>query len=237
MTTINDLISTLQEVPEEKRNLPIYVCNEESSDNFPVKSVSRHDTAEGYGETNPLGINFAVPELVSVAAKHENLRTEEQAMDEIASIRARFDMVGTEFVKADIEDHVRGILEELPSDVAECLAPIYVQQMVEGFSWKALRDIIIARGNEHLGDSVAEMVGIPTDAQFGPEYAIRVTSHDSNGEVLRDTRLNKTAASLVEEIEQAKNIPGAVEVTINGIYFTEDGTQRPMGDLLTVWSI
>lgn len=233
MTTINDLISTLQEVPEEKRNLPIYVCDEDSSDNFPVKAVSRYDQAEDYGETNPLGITFAVPDLGSLPVEQQNY----WAMNKIASVRARFNMVGTEFVKADIEDHVRSILEELPSDVAEFLTPIYVRQMVEGFSWKALRDIIIARGNEHLGDSVAEMVGIPTDEQFGPECAIQVTSHDSNGEVLRDTRLNKSAASLVEEIEQAKNIPGAVEVTIHGVRFTEGGAQRPMGDFLTVWSI
>lgn len=237
MTTINDLIATLQEVPEEKRNLPIYVCDEESSDNFPVISVSRYDQAEDYGETNPLGINFAAPDFVNLPEKCKSLLKEEQAMDMIASIRTHFDMVGTEFVKADIKDHVEDCLGELPIDVVEFLTPIYVQKIVEGFFWEALRDIIIARGNEHISDSVTQICGIPTDEQFGPEYAIQVTSHDSNGEVLRDTRLNKTAASLVREVEQAKNVLGVVEVTINGVRFTEDGAQRPMGDLLTVWSI
>lgn len=237
MTTINDLIAVLQEVPEGKRNLPIYVCDDEQSDNFPITSVSLYDQAEDYGETNPLGIHFASDDSGELPLAVMPLRTEEQAMNAISHIRNRFDMVGTEFVKADVEDHLRNTLSELPDDVVEFLTPIYVQEMVGGASWRALRDIIVARGNEHLSDSVAEMCGIPTDAHFGPEYAIQVTSYDSNGETLREVRLSKSAAPLLGEVEQAKKVPGTVEVTINGIYFREGGSQRPMGDLLTVWSI
>ena len=238
MTTINDLIAALQEVPEDKRDLPIYVCDDETCDNMPVISVSRFDQDQDYGPDNPLGIDFTnVSGGRSGVAPGADIRTEEQAMNAINSIRARFDLVGTEFGRADVEDYVGAALAELPNDVAEFLTPRYVEAMVNGFSLKALRDIIISRGNEHLDDSVAEMIGIPTDAQFGPEYGIRVVSHDSSGETLRETILKQTADSLLTEIEQAKKVPNAAEVTVSGIYFTETGTQNVTGDLLTVWEL
>lgn len=237
MTTINELITALQEVPEDKRDLPIYVCDDETCDNMPVISVSRFDQDQDYGPDNPLGIDFTnVSGGRSGAAPGADIRTEEQAMDAINNIRSRFALSGTEFGRADVTDHVRETLEGLPADAIEFLTPLYVEAiMEEGHALKSLRDIIISRGNEHLSDSVGEMIQFPTTPPFGPEYALQVISWDSNGETLREVRLSKSAESLMSEIEQAKKIPGAREVTINGIYFTETGQETSMGIPYPIW--
>lgn len=59
--TINELIAELFAIPEDKRDLPIYVCNTETVDNFQASSVSLYDPDATHDEDNPLGIDFTVP--------------------------------------------------------------------------------------------------------------------------------------------------------------------------------
>lgn len=56
--TINELIEELMLVPEEKRNLPIYVSERDTSDQYEVGSVSLYDYDSDHDKENMLGINY-----------------------------------------------------------------------------------------------------------------------------------------------------------------------------------
>lgn len=231
MTTINDLLAALLAVPEDKRDLPIYVCDDEHADNSPVTSVSLYDQGEGCGEDNPLSIHFANNNSTPLTAR---IQSEEQAMGAISDLRARFDMVGTEFVKTDIEDQVEAVIGEVPKDVADFLAPFYVEEIISGHYWTALKDILAERGNEHLSDAAMDVCGLAGSTPFGADKGIRVTAQDEYGKSLRETTLRDRIDSLVCEVEQAKQVPGVVSVTIHEVY--EDWTPAKE-NRLTVWSL
>lgn len=166
-----------------------------------------------------------------------SVQTEGEALEAISRLRSRFDLTGTEFVKADVERHVRTALLETPETVEDFLTPVYVQEIMKGYYWKGLRDHLMEKGNEYLSEAISDTCGLPSEVPLGPEYGVQVASYDTNGDTLREVILKKNVDTLVDEVEQAKQSPDAVEVTINDVRWAEDGSRRSMGDLLTVWSI
>lgn len=57
-TTIEEMIKVLNEVPEDKRNLKIYVCDYNTSNNYEVDSITVFDEDAEHSEENVLGIDF-----------------------------------------------------------------------------------------------------------------------------------------------------------------------------------
>lgn len=56
--TIQEAIDRLSQVPENKRNLPLYVCDLETSNNYEVSNVSLYDDMGKHDEENMLAIDF-----------------------------------------------------------------------------------------------------------------------------------------------------------------------------------
>lgn len=56
--TIQEVIDELMKVPESKRNLPLYVCNFETCDNFEVRAISCFDNTREHSEFNILACDF-----------------------------------------------------------------------------------------------------------------------------------------------------------------------------------
>ena len=56
--TIQEAIERLSQVPENKRNLPLYVCDLETSNNYEVSNISLYDDMGKHDEKNMLAIDF-----------------------------------------------------------------------------------------------------------------------------------------------------------------------------------
>lgn len=56
--TIQEAIDRLSQVPEDKRNLPLYVCDLETSNNYEISNISLYDDMEKHDEKNMLAIDF-----------------------------------------------------------------------------------------------------------------------------------------------------------------------------------
>ena len=56
--TIQEVIEELMKVPESKRNLPLYVCDLETSDNFEIRAITLYDYGEEHTNTNMLACDF-----------------------------------------------------------------------------------------------------------------------------------------------------------------------------------
>ena len=56
--TIQEMIEKLQKVPEDKRDLEIYVCDYDTANNYKIDSISVFDSDCEHNEENVLGINF-----------------------------------------------------------------------------------------------------------------------------------------------------------------------------------
>ena len=56
--TIQEVIDRLNEVPESKRGLKLYVCDSENGDNFDINSITKFDSDSIHSKENMLGCNF-----------------------------------------------------------------------------------------------------------------------------------------------------------------------------------
>ena len=56
--TIQEAIDELMKVPENKRNLPLYVCDLETSDNFEIIHITLFDSDEEHTDANMLACDF-----------------------------------------------------------------------------------------------------------------------------------------------------------------------------------
>lgn len=159
------------------------------------------------------------------------IETEEQALEAISSLRAKFDMRGTEFTREDIKDAVDSTLSEAPEDVAEFLASCFVQVILDDPYWKRLPDVLSERGNEVLGDAAADACGLLASVGPGLGCTILVTSHDADGAVVTETTVDRYE-DLRAGVEKAKHDPGATKVAVTGLY-REQGWKA---GLVTVWT-
>lgn len=83
---IQEIIDKLNEVSEEKRNLPLYVCDMESGDNHEISSVSLFDENEDHSKENILGLNFndtseptdSWDSFIKRVLEHNNISIEEE---------------------------------------------------------------------------------------------------------------------------------------------------------------
>lgn len=56
--TIQEVFDILSKVPKDKRNMPLYVCDLEYSDNHIVKDISLYDNTKEHDKENILAIDF-----------------------------------------------------------------------------------------------------------------------------------------------------------------------------------
>lgn len=58
--TIQEVIDRLNEIPKSERDLPLYVCNSETNDNFVINSITKFDSDTIHSKDNILGCNFNI---------------------------------------------------------------------------------------------------------------------------------------------------------------------------------
>lgn len=171
----------------------------------------------------------------TVEAVTNSVTTAEEALAVISDLRARFDLVGTEFTPEDVTSHVSTMLSEAPADVAEFMTPHIARAVTSDSRWSRLRDTLAEHGNEVLGDVVVETCGLFASLPFGPEHALLVTSRDGEGEVVREATLLAVDA-LPFEVEAGKS-NGAVSISVSTAYRAGgDIMHRDYSDAITVWT-
>lgn len=167
------------------------------------------------------------------------IETEDQALEVIASLRAKFDLSGTEFVRKDVRDAVDNVLSEVPEEVAEFMAPHYVQAILDGTYWNRLQDILAERGNEHLGDAAADTVGALSSHPLSPDHSVIVTTHGERGEIIQEVALvsEQSLLRLVAEVSQGRSAPGAKRVSVGWAYVLGDEERHiDRSSAITVWT-
>lgn len=103
----------------------------------------------------------------------DTLTTEDEALDAINAIRARFDLAGTEFCLADVTEAVREALREADPALAEAFTSDITERVKGTYYWRKLRDIMAERGSVTIADAVAEACGPFTD-DSGAEFAAQL---------------------------------------------------------------
>lgn len=85
--------------------------------------------------------------------------TEDEAIDTIHALRARFDWSGTEFMHSDVEEMVREqLISHLLVPTDEQIAEL-VEQITGGYAYRKLADRFAELGNQILLDAVIDATG------------------------------------------------------------------------------
>lgn len=103
----------------------------------------------------------------------DTLTTEDDALDAINAIRARFDLAGTVFCTADVTETVRAALAEDHPDLADALAPDIAERVKDTYYWRKLGDIMSDRGGETIADAVTDACG-PLAGDADAEYTAQL---------------------------------------------------------------
>lgn len=102
------------------------------------------------------------------------LATEDDALEAINAIRARFDLAGTMFCTADVTETAREAIGEDHPDLADALVAALTERVKGTYYWRKLGDIMSERGSETIADAVAETCHPLTsdDAEYSAHLCI-----------------------------------------------------------------
>jgi hypothetical protein len=95
---------------------------------------------------------------------------EDTAMTVMHGLRSRFDWSGTEFIRADVEDHVREALADREGEHPEptdAEVDALVDAVMASYTYRKLADRFAERGNELLADEARSVVEASSGSRPG----------------------------------------------------------------------
>lgn len=148
--------------------------------------------------------------------------TAEEALAVIQSLRAHFDLVGTEFTADDAASQVETIMSETDAEFASLLTPALTRAVQEDSRWNRLRDTLAECGNETIGDVVSEIVGDLSSAPLGEDQVYVIVATTKHGHLIREATV-QMPEHVAAEVARARSAPGADEVRVGIRTAGEDG--------------
>lgn len=145
-----------------------------------------------------------------------------EALSIIHSLRTHFDLVGTEFTADDAISQIETIMSETDEEFTSLLLPSLTRAVQEDARWNRLPDSLAERGNETLGDVIAEVVGDLSSEPLGDDQVYVIIATTSRGHLIREATV-RDSKHVPEEVARSKSEPGVEEVRVGVRTGNEDG--------------